>query len=1505
MDYIRTNGFLLEPGPAAFYLPADESKNGVEQELFKFNFSSNVLSDSLEHALCTSQYSLSNEEPLDIEISLDDLKAEGIDLDQLIRVDYDKNGTPIYSSFADENDEDFECQDNQHYGQRIEDRRLNLNTPKRTGPLSKPEETTSKFKKKYACPKCNGKVLVGLEKVLVHMLKSHCGSDSHTSKTYLCSLCDSVLSTESSLKKHIRNVHFRMEAFECPVCKKQIQQRSHLRRHIEKIHGGRKALKKVLKQVRDIVKQNRSFFQDKISSRAINDVESQSLLINNKAANCSEPLTTTSQNSLLNSKSTEDDLGGLFDETQQCPTCGILCTSKAHLALHVKDRHNMGINQLLKILKVSKNESTQELDDTEHFQEDTSSHKSLYLDGKLANPNVCPICGKVSTNVESLSGHVSKVHRYLTQYKCSYCFASNKHTELQNLFFSQAVLDAHIEDVHNEGALPQGEEYKCENCKSAKFAIFHSTSSTEMLDHVLSSHSYGCARCSKHFSTTGGLRYHYKKAHFTDFSENDDKKSMKSEKQVKKKYVSHESISNINSDVETETEHNKTLECSVNTGDEALTTPQHSILSSTATINSEDKAINPQILSQIRLDVNKIVKRIESSGGNLKSIPCDFCRSTETHENEASLLHHICTEHPYRCIYCPEKMVKLPTSMRKHFRKYHRDETPYFCRFCTAVFICQGDANQHALTSHSGEKSTLYRTTNASSGIPPLKIVSPETSKTSLVVDESAHNTSGVKESGSGVCVVCEKDFGDLRNLSDHVQETHNYICEVCNREYKLADSIRKHCRKDHADYYEEPIVCCRFCPTIFHNIPAKQDHIATVHGIRMSGGKYLPPQNAASTTGNDGSLMLNGVPQPPLANVKFQDTTPGASTPTNDNLSNAEAGPIYKCPHCPKGYDITDSLRKHAKNAHDVALGFCRDCKLVFPSHEEKNEHNKNVHNPSDTSMQDSPSIGYVPVSPIPQAKPKQTSILTYLSPNSTAQNHVQASPSASDNAPLIIGMAKSGYGEVTAEDAYQCPKCPKIYAIAKSLRKHCRKVHDELSICFCSSCTNVFVSHEERDHHVSNGQCKGFKGSTENVAVGTSSVSDGNVSTDLDGTPYMGTRKRRISSRNETNHPSIPAETPLASDSPTTRLRRTSSTLHPTSSTVLTQLRTLDPKNNGLETNVKLSLPSKVPKIASISPSPSPLAVASNRPGRLNSSTLQLSSTISKSSTVITSLATGKPSPSSSSNTNIELNTHKPKLFQCDFCEVPAFVSKSSLEEHWLDFHPFGCTLCAKRYKLASSIRRHLHEAHNKKEVFVCHTCTLPFFSFSDKQKHLPKCHPILPRKIQSSPDADNLQIQGRLSSTDEAKQNMQTKLGSPRNESSSKQVKNELTVEAHIKPSLRKRGSSETQKNTDDEHVFTETPVKQKRPGYTITLPLSPLNFHGFKKPSPELEIVNGLEEFRDGLNAYAKEFFIGNTVFDRNLFETSVVTDVIINEQNEMEVKGSGGLPEEMSEVVENT
>ena len=61
-------------------------------------------------------------------------------------------------------------------------------------------------------------------------------------------------------------------------------------------------------------------------------------------------------------------------------------------------------------------------------------------------------------------------------------------------------------------------------------------------------------------------------------------------------------------------------------------------------------------------------------------------------------------------------------------------------------------------------------------------------------------------------------------------------------------------------------------------------------------------------------------------------------------------------------------------------------------------------------------------------------------------------------NNSPSGIGGTNlAGAGANTTDAVYKCPKCPKTYNIAKSLRKHCRKNHNKLSICFCHHCPKV----------------------------------------------------------------------------------------------------------------------------------------------------------------------------------------------------------------------------------------------------------------------------------------------------------------------------------------------------------------------------------------------------------------------------------------------------------------
>ena len=49
---------------------------------------------------------------------------------------------------------------------------------------------------------------------------------------------------------------------------------------------------------------------------------------------------------------------------------------------------------------------------------------------------------------------------------------------------------------------------------------------------------------------------------------------------------------------------------------------------------------------------------------------------------------------------CPLKMFKYPTSVRKHFKKFHGKETPFFCKTCTLVFKSSTAVQNHMENEH-------------------------------------------------------------------------------------------------------------------------------------------------------------------------------------------------------------------------------------------------------------------------------------------------------------------------------------------------------------------------------------------------------------------------------------------------------------------------------------------------------------------------------------------------------------------------------------------------------------------------------------------------------------------------------------------------------------------------------------------------------------------------------------------------------------------------------------
>ena len=298
----------------------------------------------------------------------------------------------------------------------------------------------------------------------------------------------------------------------------------------------------------------------------------------------------------------------------------------------------------------------------------------------------------------------------------------------------------------------------------------------------------------------------------------------------------------------------------------------------------EEKFMHPDVLVSITISVAKLASENKND-----KLPCEYCRANEFFDSEHDVLEHIKTAHPIQCPYCPLKMFKYPTSVRKHFRKFHEDDTPYFCKDCTLVFTDQETVQDHMENEHA---------------IPNVVVV------TNIVQQNPFQN---VFKSGI-TCIVCgENNFESAQDLIEHRSETHMYNCLDCDKEYKLTDSLRNHIRMHHNSNVN--MTCCKFCDKVFYDTRLKSGHVSTMHA------------DCSGTVETEKSL--------------------------------------YKCPKCSKGYNIAKSLRKHCRvNHNNLSICFCDYCLEVFVSSVQRDAHQDKEHPSNKNSSSKSATLQLSPES-------------------------------------------------------------------------------------------------------------------------------------------------------------------------------------------------------------------------------------------------------------------------------------------------------------------------------------------------------------------------------------------------------------------------------------------------------------------------------------------------------------------------------------------------------------
>merc|ERR1712223_1238156 len=225
-------------------------------------------------------------------------------------------------------------------------------------------------------------------------------------------------------------------------------------------------------------------------------------------------------------------------------------------------------------------------------------------------------------------------------------------------------------------------------------------------------------------------------------------------------------------------------------------------------------------------------------------------------------------------------------------------------------------------------------------------------------------------------------------------------------------------------------------------------------------------------------------------------DSTLNASSVLLDNAGESfklvkkdKLDKYYQCPRCPKSFSNQDTLTKHGRFFHNISVKFCSECNMTFVDIASRNIHMHKIHGGSNKNIESSLLKITPPNAPNMAGQvggvsgPRNKMLKSDLASNQIQleQNNISSITSINVGGGKINKNEQTGQGGglvakndrpsgggTNSDAVYKCPKCRKTYNIAKSLRKHCRKNHNKLSICFCHHCPKVFVTVTQRDAHV-----------------------------------------------------------------------------------------------------------------------------------------------------------------------------------------------------------------------------------------------------------------------------------------------------------------------------------------------------------------------------------------------------------------------------------------------------
>ena len=344
-------------------------------------------------------------------------------------------------------------------------------------------------------------------------------------------------------------------------------------------------------------------------------------------------------------------------------------------------------------------------------------------------------------------------------------------------------------------------------------------------------------------------------------------------------------------------------------------------------------------------------------------------------------------------------------------------------------------------------------------------------------------------------CDTCGVTLNNPQDLDIHVQM--HPTCPLCQKRYGLKDSLRKHIKRSHPEYYQKML--------------KKKSHLEKAQLLATNDSPVIPGQLRDENMDE----KVNNEPE------VFKCETCDLCFTSQDELDSHVA--IHPtCPCCSKRYTLKDSLRKHIKRTHpalhweiaeerrnskknnpfwigqdsaDVAAGVSQSCEAgTYQNNPSGNGQSSDIEIHNKTSVTTEISLSAHQSSNLPDSS------LKYSASQSVCENQKNL-PKTSEESYTCASCRSHFDNEedlskhLQMQNRPMCPYCSKQYCLKDSLRKHLKRIHgDQLedtgrqkratvmvdnslpgSDPVCSACNQRFDNWQNlQEHELSHRKCK-----------------------------------------------------------------------------------------------------------------------------------------------------------------------------------------------------------------------------------------------------------------------------------------------------------------------------------------------------------------------------------------------------------------------------------------------